>query len=242
MAKKAGSMTTQQMVEALNNLEQIQASNGVVEQVVLHGRVTTSGVNNVDPITGRVVRPTFEFFAGTAGQSGNGFGRQLTRADLNDWVQNNETVNNVAFLGLRSWFWFSSAMPIVTMQRLTQYGFAYVKRLNLEFEIGRPLDWPSGPRGVQVAAAASTFAADRILFPTNGLLEPRDLAKFGRWLLPANNQFRATLVCETGDLFATTDGLPLGINNALIPNNGDPGEDAGIFEFCIEGLKWSAIG
>jgi hypothetical protein len=240
MASK--SVTTQDMVKALKDLENIQATNGVVEQVVLHGRVTTASNNNVSPITGLVQKPTWLFFSGKVGQPGNGFARPLTTSDLNDWIGGDEMFNNVAFLGLRLWMWFSDTMPIITMRKLIQSGFASVKRLNLEMEIGRPLDWPSGSRGVQAAAAATGFAADRIIFPVNGLSDPRVLSEFGRWLLPANNQFKASLTLQVGDIYATTDGLPLNINNALIPNDGSDGEDRGYFELCIDGLKWAAQG
>lgn len=238
----ANQVTTKDMKTALEDLEKIQKSNGVVEQVVLHGRVTVAANNNVDPVTGIVNKPAWLFFAGMAGQPGNGFARPLTQADINDWISQDKMINNVAFLGLRLWFWFSDTMPIVTMRKLIQNSYCNVKRLSLDLEVGRPLDWPSGSRGVQAAAAATGFASDRIIFPVNGLSDPQRLSEYGRWLLPANNQFKAQLALQVGDVYATTDGLPLNINNALIPNNGDEGEDQGYFEMCLDGLKWSAQG
>lgn len=219
----------------LNQLMSAQTANIQVTYRTYYSRVhiLASVPNNL----GLIDKPTYQFFS--SGSSGNGqgagFARQLGPDDTNVNTSSFLAANR-SFIGLQMGIRFNPNMPLITQDTIANRSVCGQTRGNVEYGWGRVVDWPVGDLGIASQAASTTLANSTIVFGTNGLSGMKDLPSDGRVYLAPKQEVQITVKCQ-GSFYATTNGLPLGPNNALIPNNGSQGESAGYIECILRGYE-----
>lgn len=220
----------------LNQLMSAQTANIQITYRTYYSRIHVRAANP-NPVTGLVEKPTFQFFSsGSAGAGQNaGFNRQLDQDDTNVTTASFLAANR-AFIGLNLGFRTNTNMPLPILDVLANRSIVYQQRGNVNYSWGRMLDWPVGELGPASQAAATTVPTTQITFTTNGLGSMCALPSDGRVYFAPKQEIQIGMRCF-GSFFATTNGLPLGPNNSLIPNSGEEGESAGYVECVLRGYE-----
>jgi len=222
----------------LNQLMSAQTANIQVNYRTYYSRVHVRA-GSVDPNTGLVQSPTYQFFSSGSSGAGQqaGFARQLNDDDTNVKTASFLAANR-AFIGMNLSIRFNPNMPTLTQDTLANRSVISQQRGNVTYQWGRALDWPNGDTGIASQAASTTLANSTITFATNGLGSPRALPSDGRIYFAPKQEIQVSMQCF-GRFYATTNGLPLSPlgNNALIPNDGSQGESAGYIECILLGYE-----
>ena len=233
LASENGALTA---MIGLNQLMTAQTANIQITFRTYYSRLHIRAANP-NPITGLVEKPTYQFFSsGSSGSGQNaGFNRQLDSDDTNVTTASFLAANR-AFVGLNLGFRVNTNMPLPIIDVLANRTVVFQQRGNVAYQWGRFLDWPVGELGPASQAAATGVSNQQIQFVTNGLGSMCALPSDGRVYFAPKQEIQVGARCF-GSFYATTNGLPLGPNNALIPNSGEEGESAGYIECILRGYE-----
>jgi hypothetical protein len=207
-------------VDALNAYLGVQAQvvNVITKEIHSRGHVRVFGVN---PITGQLVPngAVLPFFSEGYGQLGTsvGFNRKLTRADAS-YNFTNQFPKGIAFVAESISIDITASMPARLANQLMENCVVTIERQTTKYELGRAKARPYD-QGAIIQTASTTVPGATITSLSNGgrrFTMPLDAL----FIVPPGQQVGLNLYYYGEAGYATTDGLPLGGGNALIPNDG----------------------
>lgn len=185
--------------------------------------------------TGLTQGGTVRFFANAVEQNGNGFARQLTRADTSMDAAGGQMPAAQMFVAFAMGIMVDPTMPRPIAQQLIYGGAISFKRNATYIDLGGADMWSAGGYGVRSTAVATTGGTATFEYMSNGTNGLIELAPDSRIFLLPKQQVLLTFEANA-QFFETTDGLVLTPNqNTLIPNNGEIGEAAGTFKLILRG-------
>jgi hypothetical protein len=225
---------------ALTGMEQLLEAQRQQFQVVYRTYFSRINIRGfvTNPLTGLVENLNATFFTTAPGNRGSGFDRPLTEADVSITSPGLLAANKVFvadYCGIR----VDTSMPEPTQRTILNRGLIKNVRGNLGMTLGRGVDWPC-PLGISTLAAATTNAQTTIAPFGNGVNLPmQSLPLDGMVFFPAKQEIQWTYGVQGAAFYATTNGLILANDgsNALIPNQGEQGEEAGYLELLFRGYE-----
>jgi len=227
-----------------------QRSGQYVEWKPIFSRLHVSGF--ADPATGLVQRQEMSFFSGTqnGGANQQGFARQLTPADTLFRAGEAVVPGGVEYVIFSLGISPQPEMPQWIKEAIVYNSTLIQRRQATIYEYGLVELWTAGDIGIQSKAASTTEPNTTINQAVNGSSGYRVLADQALIALPAKQPVEFLLRTHR-DFYATTDGQPLGVGNALINNTGELNpawyftfqrEVCGIVLFCGWGYQFSLPG